>query len=111
VDIISVSGSSNFTLINSPEPIIISEGVSSIIRGGVVSSGIIRNTLKLIKLQIVAPLTVTQIGPEVAPVGTVVVMMVVLAASTTAGVPLKVTIFFGSSESKFKPIMLTRSPS
>jgi len=35
---------------------------------------------------------------------------IVLAASTTATVPLKVTTLSGSSESKFKPLMVTMAP-
>ena len=58
----------------------------------------------------VTPFTLTEIGPEFAPGGTVVVIKVVLAASTTATVPLKVTILFDSSESKFCPVIFTIAP-
>lgn len=71
------------------------------------SSGITCNTVKSNALQTVTPFTVTQILPEVAPAGTLVTMDVVLAASTTAIVPLKVTMLSGSSESKFSPVIFT----
>jgi len=78
--------------------------------GSVVSSGITSRTVKFVTLQTVTPFTVTQIGPEIAPSGTVVVIMLELDAFTSAGVPPNVMRFFDSSESKFKPITLTRSP-
>lgn len=45
-----------------------------------------------------------------APGGTLVENKVVLAASTTATVPLKVTILFDSDESKFNPVIFTIAP-
>lgn len=75
--------------------------------GGVVSSGITFNTIKSKTLHTVTPFTVTQILPVVAPAGTLVTMDVVLAASTTATVPLKVRMSSSSSESKFSPVIFT----
>lgn len=71
------------------------------------SSGITCNTVKSKTLHTVTPFTVTQILPEVAPAGTLVTMDVVLAASTTATVPLKVRMSSNSSESKLSPVIFT----
>jgi len=66
--------------------------------------------VKLLVLVIVTPLTVTAIGPEEVPVGTEVVMLVVVAADTTAETPLKVTELFEGVELKFVPVMITVAP-
>jgi hypothetical protein len=72
-----------------------------------VSSGITCSTVNSKILHTVTPFTVTQIFPEVAPAGTLVSIEVVLAASTFAIVPLKVTTLSNSSESKFSPVIFT----
>jgi len=67
-------------------------------------------TVKLEALFTVTPLVVTDILPFVAPAGTLVVMLVVVAEVTTAGVPLKLTILFAATELKFVPVMVTVAP-
>lgn len=65
------------------------------------------NTVKLDKLLIVTPLVVTEIGPEDAPAGTVVVMLVELDEVTTAGVPLNDT---AGEALKLAPLIITTAP-
>lgn len=104
----SDSGSLNCALINKFDP-----GVTSVAvlfrtnTGGVVS---IVKTSKSIKLVTVTPLTIIDIGPDFAPAGTVVVKTVELDASTTAGIPLKVTVLAVSSELKFDPVIFITVP-
>ena len=62
---------------------------------------------------LVIPLTVTEIGPVVAPVGTFVVMLVDVSAVTNAAVPLKFTICpteLGSDGLKLVPVIITVVP-
>ncbi len=54
------------------------------------------NTVKSVALVPVMPPTVTVILPVVAPFGTVVVMLVVVAVVTTAVTPLNFTTLFAS---------------
>ena len=54
------------------------------------------NTVKSVGLVPVIPPTVTVIFPVVAPLGTVVVMLVVVAVVTTAVTPLNFTTLFAS---------------
>jgi hypothetical protein len=67
-------------------------------------------TVKLDPLVNVIPLTVTEIVPVVAPAGTVTVSEVVLAALTTAAVPLKDTTLFAGVVLKFVPDIVTVAP-
>jgi hypothetical protein len=68
-------------------------------------------TVKFVLLVAVFPPTVTAIGPVVAPAGTVVVMLVVVLAVTTALVPLNVKMLLaGVVPSKPVPTMVTVVP-
>lgn len=67
-------------------------------------------TVKISALVNVMPLTVTEIGPVVAPVGTVVVILVGEDATTVEMVPLKRTIFSEGELLKFVPVMTTVAP-
>jgi hypothetical protein len=72
--------------------------------------GVLR-TVKSSTLVPVSGPTVTDIGPVVAPTGTVVVNSVVDAAVTTAAVPLKLTaLLAGSESSKPVPVIITVAP-
>ena len=51
--------------------------------------------------------TVTEIVPVEAPVGTVVVIDVVVEAVTTDGIPLKFTVLSPGVELKFVPVIIT----
>jgi hypothetical protein len=55
-------------------------------------------------------LTVTLIGPVVAPDGTVVTISVLVELVTTADVPLKLTALFAAVVSKLVPTMVTVVP-
>ena len=68
------------------------------------------NTLKLATLVTVTPLTVTEIGPVVAPAGTVVSRLLVLASVTTAAIPLNLTTLFAATGLKFVPEIVTVAP-
>lgn len=59
------------------------------------------------ELNTVTPLSETLIGPDPAPVGTLVVMLVELNDVTAAGVPLNSTI---GVEIKFVPEIVTVTP-
>jgi hypothetical protein len=67
-------------------------------------------TIKFAELVPVIPLTVTDIGPEVAPKGTEVVILVVEDAVTTAVVPLKFTVFNEGVLLKLEPVIVTTTP-
>ncbi len=67
-------------------------------------------TIKFAELVPVIPLTITDIGPEVAPKGTEVVMLVVVDAVTTAVVPLKSTVFNDGVLLKLLPVIVTLTP-
>ena len=64
-------------------------------------------TVKSVALNIVTPLVVTDIGPVVAPLGTVVVMLVALAADTVAATPSKDT---EGEALKLVPVIITVAP-
>jgi hypothetical protein len=64
-------------------------------------------TSKSFVLVAVFPPTVTEIFPVVAPVGTVVVIDVVVLAVTTDVVPLNLTVLFVGVALKFVPMMVT----
>ena len=63
-----------------------------------------------VALLLVNPLTVTTTLPEVAPAGTVTVMLVSLQLETVAAVPLKVTVLLPCVAPKFVPAMVTGVP-
>jgi hypothetical protein len=67
-------------------------------------------TVKFDALVNVTPLTVTEIVPLVVPTGTVVVSDVVVAAVTTAVVPLKDTTLLAGVVLKFVPVIITVAP-
>jgi hypothetical protein len=67
-------------------------------------------TVKFEELVPVILLTVTEIGPVVAPNGTEVVMLVVVDAVTTLAVPLKSTVFSAGTLLKLEPVMTTTTP-
>lgn len=67
-------------------------------------------TIKFAELVPIIPLTVTDIGPAVAPNGTEVVMLVVVDAVTTAVVPLKSTVFSAGVLLKLLPVIVTVIP-
>jgi hypothetical protein len=69
------------------------------------------NTVKFDALVIVTPvpLTLTEIGPEVAPAGTDVVRLVDVAAVTVASVPLKRTTLLAGIVLKFVPVITTEA--
>lgn len=71
----------------------------------------VSRTVKLEEVEIVTPLTVTNIFPDVAPTGTVVVMLVAVEEETVATVPLKVTTFSPGVVLKLVPVMVTVVPS
>ena len=54
--------------------------------------------------------TVTVSEPVVAPIGTVVVMLVAVLAVTVAAVPLKLTVLLAGVAEKFVPVMVTVAP-
>ena len=54
--------------------------------------------------------TVTAIGPLVAPLGTVAVKLVALAAVTVALVPLNFTVLLAAVALKFVPVIVTGVP-
>jgi hypothetical protein len=66
-------------------------------------------TVKLAPL-LATPLTVTTTLPVVAPVGTVVAMVVEFQLDAVAAVPLKVTVLLPCEEPKFAPVMVTCVP-
>jgi hypothetical protein len=68
------------------------------------------NTIKLDVLITVTPLTVTAIGPVVAPAGTRVVSVLAEDAVTFAGTPLKVTTLLAGVALKFVPEITTVAP-
>ena len=67
-------------------------------------------TVKLLALVAVRPLTVTVIGPLVAPVGTEVTMLVAVGVPVVAVVPLNFTVLLVAVVLKFVPVMVTVAP-
>jgi hypothetical protein len=67
-------------------------------------------TLKLVALDTVTPLTVTEMGPVVAPVGTVVEIDPADEALTDAAVPLKVTVLLPGVVLNPAPVIVTAVP-
>ncbi len=66
-------------------------------------------TVKLDPL-LATPLAFTTTFPVVAPLGTVVVILVALQVPTVAAVPLNVTVPLPCEEPKFDPVMVTAAP-
>lgn len=71
----------------------------------------VARTIKFEGLETVTPLTVTDINPDVAPAGTVVVMLVAVEEETAAAIPLKRTTFSVGVMLKFVPVIVTVVPS
>lgn len=69
------------------------------------------STVKLDEVEMVTPLTVTEINPLVAPAGTLVVILVGEEIDAVAIVPLKRIIFSVGVALKFVPEMVTVVPS
>ena len=67
-------------------------------------------TVNLVALVAVRPLTETVIKPDVAPNGTVAVMLVAVLAVTVAATPLKKTLLSVSVVEKFVPVIVTATP-
>ncbi len=67
-------------------------------------------TIKSFALVAVLPATVTVIFPEVAPAGTVTVILVAVLAVTVAVVPLNCTVLFEGVVLKFAPVIVTEIP-
>jgi hypothetical protein len=67
-------------------------------------------TVKFVALFPVIPLTVTEIGPVVAPTGTVVVMLVVVELNTVARTPLNRTVLLAAVLLKLVPEIVTDTP-
>jgi hypothetical protein len=67
-------------------------------------------TVKFEELVPVIPLTVTEIGPVVAPNGTEVVILVVVDAVTTLVIPLNSTVFAEGTLLKSVPVITTTTP-
>jgi len=81
-------------------------GVKLVIVGNVAAP-----TTKSVALVAVRQFTVTEILPVIAPLGTVVVMLVVVLAVTTAVLSLKnFTTLFAGLVLKFVPVMVTDAP-
>lgn len=68
------------------------------------------STPNQLALEAVLPAMVTEILPELAPVGTVAVMLVLVLAVTVAATPLKVTMLLASMVLKLVPEMVTKAP-
>lgn len=67
-------------------------------------------TVKLFVLKIVMPFRVKEILPVVAPIGTVVVILVAVEAVTVAATPLKVKMLSSGIALKFEPLIMTVAP-
>jgi hypothetical protein len=67
-------------------------------------------TVKSFELVMVTPLVVTVIGPVVAPLGTVTVMLVVVDEITVALTPLNLTTLLTAVVLKFVPVIITVAP-
>ncbi len=67
-------------------------------------------TVKLFVLKMVMPLSVKEILPVVAPIGTVLVILVAAEAVTVAATPLKVKILSSGIVLKFEPLIITVAP-
>ena len=67
-------------------------------------------TVKLVELFPVIPLTVTEIGPVVAPTGTAVVILVVVEPDTVARTPLNRTVLLAAVLLKLVPEIVTITP-
>ena len=70
----------------------------------------LHTTVKSVVLVAVPPFELTVMGPVVAPEGTVVVMVVAVAAVITEKVPLNLTVLFAIVVLKFAPVIVTVIP-
>jgi hypothetical protein len=68
------------------------------------------SSVKLDPLVTVTPLTVTEIGPLVAPAGTITVSVVEVAPVTVAATPLNCTVLFAGVVLKLVPVIVTVAP-
>jgi hypothetical protein len=68
------------------------------------------NTVKLVALVAVPAAVVTVMGPVVAPVGTVAMRLVAVAAVKLAVTPLNFTVLLAGTGSKFVPVIVTEVP-
>lgn len=91
-------------------PVIVTEdptgpliGLKLLIVGGV-------TIVKFAELVAVSPFTVTVIAPEVAPTGTVQVILVEVLAELVAVVLLNFTMLLAKAGSKFVPVIVTTVP-
>ncbi len=92
------------------EPLIITVAASAPPDGLRVVMVGVGSTLKFVALVNVTPLTVIDIGPVLAPAGTVVAMLFVVDAVTTLATPLNATILFAGVVLKFVPLMVKGVP-
>jgi len=67
-------------------------------------------TVKVVADITLTPLMAAEIGPVVAPTGTVVTIWVDVQLDTTAAVPLKLTVLSARIALKFLPLMVTVAP-
>ena len=88
-------------VIDVPTPPVV--GVKLVIVGAAV-------TVKLVRLATVWPTMITVIVPEVAPVGTDVLIVVDVLPVMAAIVPLNFTVVFKGGELKFVPFIVTVDP-
>jgi len=68
------------------------------------------DTVKLLALKMVMPLRLNEILPEVAPTGTVVVILVAVEAVTIAATPLKCKILSAGIVLKSDPVIIIAAP-
>ncbi len=91
-------------------PVIVTVALTAPLEGlNPVMDGVGR-TIKLDALLTVTPFKVNDIGPVEAPTGTVVVILVAVAAMTPAATPLNVTTLFAGVVLKLLPVIVTVAP-
>ena len=102
----------NETLGDTPklEPEIITDAPAAPLEGVIPEITGVGNTENCEALIPATPLTVTDIGPDVAPEGTLTVMLVEVEAVTVAGVPLNVTVLLAGVELKLVPVIVIVVP-
>lgn len=91
-------------VISSEEPTNPVVGANDVIFGGG------KSTVKLAALVMVCPPTATDIAPEIAPLGTVAVILVVVLEVTVAVTPLNLTILLAGVELKLVPVIVMDAP-
>ena len=92
------------------DPVIMTVAVSAPLAGFRLVIVGVGNTLKLTPLIKVTPLTITEMGPVVAPAGTVVAILLVVELVTTPATPLNNTILFAGVVLKLVPLIVTGVP-